>query len=102
MQELQEKKNQARIQEHKNLGWRVTSCLASQDSVYMDLVRQSRSAFSDKNLVQKEWKKNLDCKPSETRTWKERCQDRRLVIILLDIHILLPVCMNIVYQECLM
>jgi hypothetical protein len=79
MQELQEKKNQARIQEHKNLGWQVTSCLASQDSVYMDLARKLRSVFSDKNLVQKEWKKNLDCKSSETRTWKKRCQDRRLV-----------------------
>ncbi len=65
------KKNQARIQEHKNLGWRRTSCLASQDSVYMDLARKARSLFSDKNLVQKEWKKNLGCKPRKTRTWKE-------------------------------
>ncbi len=70
-QEFQEKKNQARIQEHKNLGWRRTSCLASQDSVYMDLARKARSLFSDKNLVQKEWKKNLGCKPRKTRTWKE-------------------------------
>jgi len=56
IQELQEKKNQARIEEYKNLDWRGTSCLASQDSVYMDLARKSRSVFSDKNLIQKEWK----------------------------------------------
>jgi hypothetical protein len=45
------KKNQARSQEYKILAWRGNSCLASQDSVYMDLARKSRSVFSDKNLV---------------------------------------------------
>jgi hypothetical protein len=63
------KKNRIR-QEHKNLGWREISCLVSQDSGYMDLARKSRSLFSGKNLVQKEWKKNLACKPRKTRTWK--------------------------------
>jgi len=81
MQELQEKKNQARIQEHKNLGWREISCLTSQDSVYMDLARKSRSVFSGKNLVQKEWKKNLDCKPRKIRTWKVQWQDHRLLLL---------------------
>ena len=54
MQELQENKNQTRIQEHKNLAWRDISCLISQDSVYMNLARKTRSVFSGKNLVQKE------------------------------------------------
>ena len=57
---VKKKKNQTRIQEHKNLAWRDNSCLASHDSVYMDLARKSRSVFSGKNLVQKEWQKNLD------------------------------------------
>jgi hypothetical protein len=39
------KKNQTRIQEHKNLG------LARQDWVYMNLARKSRSVFSGKNLA---------------------------------------------------
>jgi hypothetical protein len=52
IQELQEKKSQTRIQEHKNLGWRGISWLASQDCIYMNLARKSRSVFfSGKNLV---------------------------------------------------
>ena len=54
MQEWQEHKNQTRIQEHKNLAWRDISCLISQDSVYTNLARKTRSVFSGKNLVQKE------------------------------------------------
>ncbi len=50
-QELQKPKIQTRSQEHKNLGWRVISCLASQDWIYMSLARKSRSVFSGKNLV---------------------------------------------------
>jgi hypothetical protein len=45
----------------------------------MDLARKLRSDFSDKNLLQKEWKKNLVWNPRKTRTWKERGQDRRFV-----------------------
>ena len=59
MQELQENKNQTRIQEHKNLAWRDISCLSSQDSVYKNLVRKSRSVFPGKNLVYKGRQKNL-------------------------------------------
>ena len=35
------KKNQARTEKYKNIAWRGCSCLTSQDSVYMDLVRKS-------------------------------------------------------------
>ncbi len=48
------KKNQIRIQKHKNLDGRDISCLAGQDWVYMNLAGKSRSVFSDKNLVSKE------------------------------------------------
>jgi hypothetical protein len=54
------KKNQARTQEHKNLAWRDNSCLATQDAVYMVLVRRSWSYFSDKNLSCNVCKNNLD------------------------------------------
>ena len=79
MQELQEHKNQTRIQEHKNLAWRDISCLSSQDSVYKNLVRKSRSVFPGKNLVYKGRQKNLVWKSRKTRIWTERRQDRRLV-----------------------
>ena len=84
MPELQEDKNQVRIQEHKNLAWRDISCLASQDCIYTNLARKSRSVFSDKNLVQKEWQKNLVWYPRKTRIWTDRSQDRRLVIDIVD------------------
>jgi hypothetical protein len=44
------KKNQSRIQEHKNLVWRGISCLTRQDCIYKNLARRSRSNLSGKNL----------------------------------------------------
>ena len=85
MYDSQGEKNQARIIEHKILVWRSISCLARQDCIYTNLVRKSRSAFPGKNLVEKEWRKNLDWKSRKTRTCKERCQDRRLVQLLLQL-----------------
>ncbi len=68
---------QARIQEHKNLDWRCTSCLASQDSVYMDLARKSRSVFCRQEscieeMEKESWletKKNKNLEITMARTW---------------------------------
>jgi hypothetical protein len=42
---ISRKKNQARTQEYKNLAWWDFSWLASQDSVYKNTTRRSRSVF---------------------------------------------------------
>ncbi len=58
-QEIQEKKESVRISRTQESCLKKISCLISQDSVYMNLARKSRSVFSDKNLGWRIYKKNL-------------------------------------------